>query len=388
MLLKAGSRFEPKAGAAHILQNFSFKSTAKRSSLGTVRETELHGGTLSASLTREHLALTADFLREDAQLFVDILAAFLTSAKFTRHELHEYVLPNVAQDTALALADPRTHALEVAHSLAFRTGLGASLFAKTHDSVTEDDIRSFARASFAPDRVAIVGAGLSAAQLGDFLQSSLGKKEATHQFELKTSQSKYFGGETRVAAHGGPQTVFIGFGTAGAGGSAELATLAAYLSPTPSIKWPTGAARVAGEALPEGTKVESIYFPYSDAALFGFVVQATNPTALREAGQVVVESLKKVAKPGAVAEGELAKAVAKAKFSAASAVENRDGLALALGTKILSNEPVTIDANLAAFSAVSASSLYKAAVDLTSRKPTYIAVGDINTLPYADELGL
>ena len=44
----------------HFLQ-----STGKRSALGTVREAELYGGVLSSSLTREHLALTAEFLRGD-----------------------------------------------------------------------------------------------------------------------------------------------------------------------------------------------------------------------------------------------------------------------------------------------------------------------------------
>ena len=44
----------------HFLQ-----STGKRSALGTVREAELYGGVLSSTLSREHLALTAEFLRGD-----------------------------------------------------------------------------------------------------------------------------------------------------------------------------------------------------------------------------------------------------------------------------------------------------------------------------------
>lgn len=36
-----------------------------RSALGTVRESELYGGVLTSSLSREHLALTAEFLRGD-----------------------------------------------------------------------------------------------------------------------------------------------------------------------------------------------------------------------------------------------------------------------------------------------------------------------------------
>ena len=41
------------------------QSTATRSAIGTVRESELYGGVLSSSLGREHLALTAEFLRGD-----------------------------------------------------------------------------------------------------------------------------------------------------------------------------------------------------------------------------------------------------------------------------------------------------------------------------------
>ncbi len=44
---------------------YSLQSTGKRSALGTVREAELYGGVLSSSLSREHLALTAEFLRGD-----------------------------------------------------------------------------------------------------------------------------------------------------------------------------------------------------------------------------------------------------------------------------------------------------------------------------------
>ena len=88
VLVKAGSRYETKPGVAHALKNFAFKvglrgrvcavggtllttervllqSTDKRSTLGTIREAELYGGILSSSLSREHLAVTAEFLRGD-----------------------------------------------------------------------------------------------------------------------------------------------------------------------------------------------------------------------------------------------------------------------------------------------------------------------------------
>jgi len=41
------------------------QSTTKRSAIGSIREAELYGGLLTSSLTREHLAVTAEFLRGD-----------------------------------------------------------------------------------------------------------------------------------------------------------------------------------------------------------------------------------------------------------------------------------------------------------------------------------
>jgi ubiquinol-cytochrome c reductase core subunit 2 len=63
--IKAGPRFESQPGVAHVLKSFTFKSNAHRSALALVREAELYGGVLSTSLTKEHLLLTAEFLRGD-----------------------------------------------------------------------------------------------------------------------------------------------------------------------------------------------------------------------------------------------------------------------------------------------------------------------------------
>lgn len=89
VVVKAGARYETQPGIAHVLKSFAFKvgqdgrsvprlgwpkckakylqrqSTASGSALKTARETELYGGVLSAALSREHLFLTAEFLRGD-----------------------------------------------------------------------------------------------------------------------------------------------------------------------------------------------------------------------------------------------------------------------------------------------------------------------------------
>ncbi|KAJ3501190.1 hypothetical protein NLJ89_g9452 [Agrocybe chaxingu] len=160
ILVKAGSRFEPKKGVANALKNFAFKSTAKRSAIGTVRESDLYGGVLTSSLGREHLALTAEFLRADAPFFVDVLSSFVTSAKFTRHEFEEYVAPLVEADTEAVSHDPVTQAIEAAHALAFRSGLGSSLFSPAHSGLTVEDVKTFAATAFSKGNIAVLGTGI------------------------------------------------------------------------------------------------------------------------------------------------------------------------------------------------------------------------------------
>ncbi|KAF8970643.1 Metalloenzyme, LuxS/M16 peptidase-like protein [Flammula alnicola] len=380
VFVKAGSRFEPKEGVANALKNFAFKSTTSRSAIGTVRESELYGGVLYSSLGREHLALTAEFLRADAPYFVDVLTSFVTSAKFTRHEFEEYVAPIVSSEAEAAAQDPATRAIDAAHALAFRSGLGSSLFAPAHNDITVGDIKAFAASAFAKGNIAVLGTGIDQATLSGLVEKAFAKASATSA--TSAPASKYFGGETRLEGNSGPQTVFIGFGTTGAP-SAELAALSAHLSPTPSVKWSKGLSPLA--SLPEGTSVQAVYLPYSDATLFGLLVQGSTSSGVKEAGKAAVAALKAAAQ-GIKAE-ELKSAVAKAKFAAASALDTREGLVAALGSKVFSGSEASLESTLSSLDGINAAAFSKAAAALISAKPTYVTIGGSH-LPYADELGL
>jgi len=265
--------------------------------------------------------------RFDRPYFVDVLTSFVTSAKFTRHEFEEYVAPLVASDTEAAAHDPATRAVEVAHGLAFRNGLGQSLFAPAHNDLTVADIKSYAASAFSKGNIAVVGTGIDTATLTGLVEKAFEK--AASSSTPSAPASKYFGGETRLEGNGGPQTVFIGFGTTGAP-SSELAALSAYLSPTPSVKWSKGLSPFS--SLPEGTSVQPVYLPYSDATLFGLLVQGSTPANVKEAGKTAVAALKAAAQ--GIKPEELKSAVAKAKFTAATTVDTREGLISVLGSKV------------------------------------------------------
>ncbi|THH33357.1 hypothetical protein EUX98_g799 [Antrodiella citrinella] len=375
-------RYENKPGVAHALQNFAFKSTAKRSALGTVREAELYGGVLSSSLSREHLALTAEFLRGDESFFVDVLSSFLTDAKFTRHELQEYVAPVCEFESTTVASIPATRAIELAHGLAFRDGLGSPLFASAHHPVTAELVQEYASTVFSKNNIAVLGTGISQDALSELVEKSLASL-ASSSTGVSSTPSTYFGGETRIENHEGPQTVFVGFGATGAP-SAELAVLAAHLSPQSSVKWSKGTSPIA-ESIPPTASVQTVLLPYSDATLFGFIVQGETTEDVKTAAKAALAALKAA---GSFKSDDLKKAVAKAKFAAASSVEGRTGFVNTLGAKVLAGSPSSLDGTLAAFEKVDVSALSNISSTLLKAKPTYVALGDIKGLPYADELGL
>ncbi|KAG6329508.1 hypothetical protein ID866_9581 [Astraeus odoratus] len=373
VLVKAGSRYEPSPGVAHTLKNFAFKSTAKRSTLGTVRESELYGGVLSASLSREYLALTTEFLRGDEPFFTSLLVSVLTSTKFHPYEYSEYVLPVVRDESTAASQSPSSLALEAAHALAFRTGLGAPLLAGPHAHVSLESVKSFAASAFAAGNVAVIGTGIDSARLAELVDKSLAETPLPTASSSPTSSSKYFGGSTRIDSHSGPQAVFVGFGTTAP--SAALSVLTTHLAPPAALKWPS---------VPRSsTTLTPVYLPYSDAALAGVLVQGPDANGVKEAAKGLVDKLKKP-----LTAEELKAAVARTKFDAAASIESRDGLLSAVGKKIFSNAEASVESTLAALDKVDAATISKTASDLTKATPTYVAVGDVHALPYADEIGL
>ncbi|KAF8602225.1 LuxS/MPP-like metallohydrolase [Ceratobasidium sp. AG-I] len=378
LLVKAGSRYQPQLGVAHLLKNFAFKETAQRSTLRIARESEYYGGVLSSTLTREHLAITADFLRGDEPFFVELLASVLTSSQFLPHELKEAVLPNALSESTAALADPSTHALEFAHALAFRSsGLGTSLFASHVPPNTLEAVKSFAASAFTKANVAVIGTGVDQAKLSQLVEKHFAGLPAGSATSAGGA-TQYFGGETRVASNGGGQAVFVGFGAPGA--SPELAALHAHLNATPSVKWTEGTSPLAGIG------ATPVYIPYSDAALFGVLVSGPTAPEVAQNVKAAVAALKKVA--SGLSGEDAKKAVAKAKFAAASALEAREGLVAALAPEVFGGAKASLESVHAALDKVTESSLAKALSSLVKAKPTYVAIGDIHALPYVDELGL
>ncbi|GMK55246.1 hypothetical protein CspeluHIS016_0203020 [Cutaneotrichosporon spelunceum] len=387
VIVKAGSRYEPAPGVAHVLKNFVFKSTASGSALKTTRETELYGGVLSAGLSREYLYINAEFLRGDEGHFLPLMASVLSSTQFTRHEYSELVLPTVQGETEAAAANSVQVALDTAANVAFRRGLGNSIFASPHSPVTLDTVKSFAQAAFAKSNIAVVGQGISTEALAAAVTSAFGSGASSSSASLQTDKSQYYGGEARIPldTHSNPTaqpTLVISYGQVGAT-SPELAVLPHILGGQSSIKWSPGSTPLSKAAEKvAGATVRSFVTSYSDASLLNIVIQAPTNEGVRAVAQDVAAAVKGAS---GVKEDELKRAIAKAKFADATTLEHYASLVDAAAPAIFAGQ--SVKSQSAALDGLSTSGVSQAAKTLFSAKPTVVAVGS-SVLPYADELGL
>ncbi len=394
--IKAGSRYESAPGVAHVLKNYLFKSNQKRSALRLVREAEFYGGVLSTALTKEHLLLTAEFLRGDEEFFVEVLGDVLSKSKFAAHEFNEEVLPQVQAEYAQAQSNPAVLGYDSLLQTAYRQrSLGHSLFASPASPITHRQTVDFAHAAFAKDNIAVLGSGIDSAKLNQLVSAHFGELAASAS--VSSTPAKYFGGEQRVAfaaPHGAENTraahghFFVGFEGAGhkdAEASANLAVLRALLGGESSVKWSNGVSPLSqiAESIP-GARAAAFNLTFSDSGVFGAHVSAPS-ASVQQAASKVAQALKNVA--GGLKEEAIKAAVAKAKFERATVLENRTAAHELVSAQLLEAGSVaTLENAFAALDAVKPASLSKVAEKLLKSKPTTVAVGDVHKLPYADEV--
>ncbi|GAA96579.1 uncharacterized protein L969DRAFT_49920 [Mixia osmundae IAM 14324] len=397
--IKAGSRYESEPGIAHVFKNMVFKNTTKRSALRIVRETELYGGVLTASLNRDSLFLTAEFLKGDEAYFTELLGDVITASTFQAFEYIENVVPQIAAEYAQAVADPLVFGFDNLHQLAFRKGLGNSLFASPNTPVDHIDAVAYARKHLSnPAEIAIVAAGVDGSfeQLvsESFAPTSAAPPSASSDIK-SAGGSAYFGGESRVPqTHSEQDLLLVGF-QGGSLSSPEWQVLQHLLGGDSALKWTNGITPLASASsvlaastptLGHGAGVKAFNLQYSDNGLFGFAVSA--PTdQVRGLAQKAIDALKDASK--SVKAEDLKRAVAKAKFHAALALESRISRLEIVASQIQANGSASsLEQTFAALDKVTASQVQKAATAALKSKPSAVAYGNTHELPFVDELSL
>lgn len=358
---------------------------------------ELLGGELSSYHSRENLVLTAKFLRDDLPYFTELLGEVITQTKFTRHELEEEVVPGIALARKKLLGDTTALAVSSAHGLAFHRGLGAPLHPTDSTPltkyVTAESIAAYSSVAYAKNNIAVVANGAEheafSKWVGQFFTGVQAAPSGAPAIEA--SQTKYYGGEERIAHASGNALVLAFPGSSSATGQffkPEVEILASLLGGQSTIKWSPGFSLLAkaGEAYP-GVNISTQSWAYSDAGLLG-VTLSGSAAAIREASQGVVKTIKAVA-AGEISQEDFKKAQANAKFRILESGQNINTGLETTGTGLISGgKPYQVDEIAKSIDDVSKDSLNKVAKSLIEGKVTVSSVGDLFVLPYAEELGL
>lgn len=239
------------------------------------------------------------------------------------------------------LASPQDLALNSAHGLAFHRGLGAPLYPTSSSPFNKyldsETIASFAASAYAKPNIAVVANGADHGEFSKWVAEFF-KDTFDGKAKLESPQSKYYGGEERIA-HAASNVMVLAFpgSSAFSSGSSfkpELSVLATLLGGESSIKWSSGFSLFSklADKLPH-VHVQTQQSSYSDAGLLHVVISGP-ANQVSQASQSIVETVKKIA-AGEISAEDIKKATALAKFRALEAGHQIDAGIEATGAGLI-----------------------------------------------------
>ncbi|KAJ3276971.1 hypothetical protein HDV01_000023 [Terramyces sp. JEL0728] len=328
--LKAGSRYEsPDApGVAHLYKRLLVRDTPGDSAIRNVLEAQLRGNSLYTTVSREHISVGSEFLRDDV---VDAVPLLISQVFNPSLEVYEFLdaLNGVASQSASAKTCRHVQTFEKLHQIAFRTGLGNSVFA------TKEALSGFTRAEvkahskyLTPDRIAVVATGVAHSDLQAVVESALSKVSFAKE-AIETPKAKYYGGEARLEA--GPNSLALyavaypGVSYTSESYSASL-VLRALLDQVQNIKW--------GTQSEVSTAVSGFSNSYVDTGLVGFIAEGKT-SEIKEAVQKSISALKGFASS---IPADVFEAAKKSAIVTAESELSRQGLVEALGKEAISGK--------------------------------------------------
>ncbi|KAF3988317.1 hypothetical protein FT663_04073 [Candidozyma haemuli var. vulneris] len=338
----AGSK-AGKIGVAHLLSKYAFLNNEVKSALRFTRESELLGGSFSSYVTRDAIVLNTQFLKQDLPYYVDALANTLHKPLFRPHELVETVIPVAEAEAGVAHGSTEFVALEHLHELTFRKGLGNPLYYDAASTVSLDDVKNFASEAYTQGNVSLYASGANESDLANFVAESA--FSVLPPGTIKSAPVKTFTGKEARFRKGGESSALIGVPVAKKD-FAKYEVLSAAAG--------TSVLKGAASPLSKIPGADSRLYKYEDAGLF--VVAVTGQDATK-----VAEGIKAAKK---AVEGLNASALSTATKAAELSVALQDSFEYPHNIQITADSAK--GAKLGAFN--------------------YVAVGNTDVLPYADEL--
>ncbi|TPX30742.1 hypothetical protein SmJEL517_g05767 [Synchytrium microbalum] len=196
--IDTGTRYETDetAGASHILDRMSFKSTKDLPTEELVSQLEKLGGNVIAHSSREAVMYQAAVFRHDLPKVMQIFSQVINHPLLLPNELDETRTTTMYEIAELS-QKPEMMLPEVLHGVAFNSNgsdnvntLGRPLLcpAEVLDHITPDTLRKFKDTWYTPNRMVVAGVGMDHAMMVDLATKYFGSMPKTSPELLETQQ--------------------------------------------------------------------------------------------------------------------------------------------------------------------------------------------------------
>jgi processing peptidase subunit alpha len=382
LFVEGGASAETRAtaGVSKVLEIAAFKATTNRSTFRLTRELEKVGATSFARAGRDHFVFGVEAVRLNQREALEMLMDSVVNARYTYWEVRD-ALDAVKEQLAAQLKNPLVTVSEVLHRAAFDGGLGNSLVVDPAaiGGVTNDTLKEYVASLLVPSRVVLAGVGMEHADVVSLAGPLLDISGATAP---APAASKYVGGAMNVIAPSSPLTYMgLAFEAAGGAGNAKGAAGAAVLKALLDEARPT---------LPHARKEHDVYVSlspfahmYKGTGLVG-VIAASAPGqagALVDALTTKVTSLAK-----GVSEPQLAAAKSLALGELKASLATTGGVLSSVGSSMLATGRFSPEEVAAAISGMTAQDATAYVAGLLKSPPTFVAYGNLGSLPRIDTL--
>lgn len=385
IVFRTGSRNETydTQGVAHHLRIAAGLSTANASGFAITRNLQQLGGNLTATVDRESIAYTLQVTRNNLSEALQLLEYVATKQVFKPWEVSDQV-PRLQYELA-SLSDT-TLVLELLHKAAYRTGLGNSLFCPKRQigKIGSETLQHFVNTWFTGPKCAVVGTGVSLSEL-----TALANNFTIGSEDRAVEPSKYSGGEIRKERSTDLTNVAVAVEGANMKNDKDALACAILQRATdagPRVKWGSSGSplqkQLESAAGSDPFALSTINASYTDSGLFGFIL-CSAPKVAGALTKVAYSWLKTLN----ISESDIARGKAILKAEILSGADNSAALLESLQYQASIKGKVTSPASLIAeVENVSASDVKSVASKLTKGKLSMAAIGDLNTVPYIDQL--
>lgn len=385
IIFRAGPRNETyhTQGASHHLRIAAGLTTSGHSYFGITRNVQQLGGNIITTSDRESTAYTLQVTKNNLSQALIFLEDVATKQLFKPWEISDQ-LPRLRYE--LSKIPETTRLLELLHKVAYRTGLGYSLYSpKRHVGlISTETLQHFVNTWFTNSRCAVVATGVSYSEACSFASNlALSSQECPDQ------PTRYYGGEIRKERNSSLASVAVALESAGINKEKDalaFAILQKAAGTGPKVKWGSSISplykAVASAAGDKTFAVSALNASYSDSGLFG-VVFCCEPSV---AGSMTTAAYKWLKSPK-FTDSDISRGKNALKAEILYAAENGSAVLEMIGQQALFKGHACTPMSLVeSVEKVTLNDVKSVAQKLSSGKPSLAAIGDICSVPSVEEL--